>query len=239
MLADFENKTGDAIFDGTLKQGLAIELQQTPFLNLFPEARVRQTLREMSRPPDARVTAEIAREICERHNLTALITGSIAPLGSHYAITLEAIDGHSGESLARQQVEADSREQVLRALSQAATQLREHLGESLSSIQRFNGPLAQATTAKLEAFKAWSVGVEHSFGGRVMEAIPAYKRAIELDPDFVAAYSVLAAIHWATGQPDLAAEYAQKGYMLKDRVGEFEKLRSHQFILRLCHRRPH
>ncbi len=178
LLADFENRTGDAIFDGMLKQGLAIQLRQSPFLNLFPEPMVRQTLREMKRPPDARVTAEAAWEICQRHDLKALIAGSIAPLGSHYVITLEAINGQSGESLAHEQVEAESREKVLQALSQAATQLRGKLGESLGSIQRFDKPLQQATTSKLEAFKAWSLGIERSYSGNMMEAIPLYKRAV-------------------------------------------------------------
>ena len=229
LLADFENRTGDTIWDGTLKQGLAIQLQQSPFLNLFPEPRVQQTLREMNRSPGARVTAEMAREICERHNLAASITGLIAPFGNRYAITLEAINGHSGESLAREQVEADSREQVLGALSQATTRLREKLGESLSSIQRFDKPLEQATTSRPEAFKAWSMGIEHSHGGRVMEAIPFYQRAVEIDPEFAQAYSVLSIVHWATGRPELAAEDARKGYALKDRVGEYEKLRITSF----------
>ena len=229
LLADFENRTDDAIFDGTLKQGLAIQLQQSLWLNLFPEPRVQQTLREMNRPPGTRVTAEVAREICERHSIKALITGLIAPLGSHYAITLEAINGHSGESLARAQVEADSREQVLGALSQATTRLREGLGESLSSIQRFDKPLEQATTSKLEAFKAWSLGIAHSHGGRIMEAIPFYQRAVELDPDFAQAWSVLSTVHWTTGRPELAAEDAAKGYALKERVGEYEKLRITNF----------
>ncbi len=229
LLADFENQTGDAIFDGMLKQGLAIQLRQSPFLNLFPEARVQQTLREMNRPPDTRVTAALAREICERQNLKALIAGVIAPLGSHYVITIEAINGQSGESLAHQQVEAESREQVLQALSQTARQLREKLGESLSLIQRFDKPLEQATTSKLEAFKAWSLGIEHSYGGRVMEAIPFYKRAVELDPNFAQAWSVLSTIYYFTSRPELAAEYAEKGYALRDRVGEYEKLRITNF----------
>ncbi len=159
LLADFDNKTGDNIFDGTLKQGLAIQLQQSPFLNLFPEVGLRQTLRLMGRSAEERVTAETARELCERNNIKALIAGAIAPFGNHYVITLEAINGQTGESLARQQVEAESREQVLGALSQAAAQLREKLGESLSSIQRFDKPLVEATTSKLEAFKAWSVAI--------------------------------------------------------------------------------
>jgi serine/threonine protein kinase len=137
LLADFEHKTGDDIFDEMLKQGLAIQLQQSPFPNLFPGERVRPTLRLMNRPPDVRVTAGIAREICERQGIKALIAGSIAPLGSHYVITLEAINAQNGEALASEQAEAEKREHVLRALSQAATRLREKLGESLSSIEDF------------------------------------------------------------------------------------------------------
>ncbi len=229
LLADLENKTGEEIFDVMLKQGLAIQLQQSPFLNLFPEAQVRHELKLMKRPPNERVTAEIAREICERQNLKALIAGSLAPLGSHYVITLEAINGQSGETLANEQVQAENKEQVLRALSQAATQLREKLGESLRSIQWFDKPLTQAATSKLEAFKAWSVGIEHSYRGRAMEAIPFYKRAVEIDPDFAHAYSVLSVMHWATGRPEMAAEYAEKGYKLRERVNEYEKLRITNF----------
>ncbi|HSQ20256.1 MAG TPA: serine/threonine-protein kinase, partial [Blastocatellia bacterium] len=231
VLADFENKTGDDIFDGTLKQALAIQLQESTFLSLFPEPQVRQTLASMGRAPTERVSAQIAAEICVRNNLKALITGSIVRFGTHYVITLEAINGQSGESLARRQVEAESREQVLRALSQASSQLRENLGESLSSIHRLDKPpdLDRATTSKLEAFKAWSLGVENSYAGKVMEAIPFYKRAIELDPEFAHAYSVLSTVYGNTDRPGLAAEYAQKGYELKDRVSEYEKLRITNF----------
>jgi serine/threonine protein kinase/predicted Zn-dependent protease len=229
LLADFENKTGDTIFDGTLKQRLAMELQQSSFLNLFPEAQARQTLRMMGRSAEERMTAEAAQEVCERHDLKALIAGSIAPLGSHYVITLKVISGQSGESLAIQQVEAESREQVLLALSQATTQLRKKLGESLSSIQQLDRPLEQATTANLEAFKAWSVGIGHSYGGRVLESIPFYKRAVELDPDFAQAWSVLAVVYGSTGQVGLAAEAAEKGYALRGRVGEYERLRIDNF----------
>ena len=170
LLADFENKTGDAIFDGTLKQGLAIQLEQSQLLNLFPEARVRDTLRQMERSPEERVTGDLARDICLRNNLKALITGSIAPLGGHYVITLEAINGQSGESLARQQVEAEGKEQVLRALSQASTRLREKLGESLSSIQRFDRAFEEPTTSKLEAFRFYAEGAQQAISGRLMAA---------------------------------------------------------------------
>ena len=173
---------------------------------------------------EQRVSAEIAREICERYNLKAFIVGSIAPLGSHYVITLEAANGHTGEALARELVEAESRERVLWALSEAVTRLRRRLGESLSSIRRFDKPLVQATTSNLEAFKAWTLGMERSHSGNVMEAIVFYKRAVELDPDFAHAYGVLAVVHGATGRPGLAADYAQKAYALRDRVSEYEKL---------------
>src|SRR5262245_62143449 len=232
LLADFENKTGDDVFDVTLRQGLAIQLQQTPFLHLFPEAQMRHELKLMRRSPSEQVTAEIAREICERQNLKALIAGSIASLGSHYVITLEAINGQSGESLAHEQVEAENKEQVLRALSQAATRLRERLGESLSSIQRYDRPLQEGTTAKPEAFKAYSQGIELAVSGRVRESIPFYQRAIDLDPDFAHAYSQLAIMYWVTGRTELAAEYAKKSYELKDRAGELEKSR----IIQIYHR---
>src|SRR5882724_12768635 len=155
LLADFVNTTGDAVFDGTLKQGLAVQLGQSPFLNLFSDTRVRQTLRLMGRSPDERVTAEVGREICQRQGLNALITGSITSLGSHYVLTLEALNSQSGEVLAREQVEAESKEQVLKTLSQAAINLREKLVESLNSLQRFDAPL-EVTTSVLEALKAYS-----------------------------------------------------------------------------------
>jgi serine/threonine protein kinase/tetratricopeptide (TPR) repeat protein len=225
LLADFDNKTKDEIFDGTLKQGLAVQLEQSPFLNVFSEARVRQTLKLMGRSPDERVTGEIAREICERENIKVLIASSIAPLGSHYAITLEAINGQSGEVPAREQVEAEGKEQVLRALSQAATQLREKLGESLSSIRRFDKPLELATTSSLEALKAYSQAEEQAVRGRLLEAIPSLKRAVELDQNFASAHMLLAVIYFNMKKPRLAAEYTEKGYALRDRVSEYEKFR--------------
>jgi tetratricopeptide (TPR) repeat protein len=183
----------------------------------------------MKRAPNERVTAEIAREICARQNLKALIAGAIAPLGSHYVITLQALNSQTGESLAYEQVQAENKEQMLRALSQVATRLRGRLGESLSSIQRFDKPLVEATTSKLEAFKSWSLGVELSYRGKTMEAIPFYQRAVELDPEFAHAHSVLSAVYWATGRPGLAAEHAEKGYQLKEKVSEYEKLRITNF----------
>jgi tetratricopeptide (TPR) repeat protein len=224
LLTDWTNTTGDAVFDGTLKQGLAVQLSQSPFLNLFPDTRVRETLRLMGRSPDERVTQEIGQEICQRQGLKCLVVGSIAPLGSHYVLTLEAINSQSGEALAREQVEAEGKEQVLKTLGQAATRLREHLGESLSSIQRFDASL-ELTTSSLEALKAYSLGYEQSTRGSRLESIPFYKRATELDPKFASAYLALAVQYGSIGQPKLAAEYAEKAFPLRDRVSEPEKFR--------------
>jgi eukaryotic-like serine/threonine-protein kinase len=226
LLADFVNTTGEPVFDGgTLKQGLAVQLQQSPFLNLFPDERVRQALRLMNKSPDERVTREVGREIALRQGLKAVMTGAIAKFDRNYSLTLEAINSQTGETIALTQVETEGKDQVLKALSQAATQLREKLGESLSSIQRFDKPLEEATTSKLEAFQAYALGYEISASGRLMESIPIYERAVEIDPDFATAYSMLSVMHNTTGRPRLAAEYAEKAYALKDRVGEYEKLR--------------
>ncbi len=159
LLADIVNTTGDSVFDGTLKQGLAVQLGQSPFLSLFSDARVRQTLRLMGHSPDDRVTAEVGREICQRQGLKAFITGSIASLGSHYVLTLQATNSQSGEVIASEQGEAESKEQVLKTLSQTAIKLREKLGESLNSLQRFDAPL-EVTTSSLEALKAYSLAAD-------------------------------------------------------------------------------
>jgi eukaryotic-like serine/threonine-protein kinase len=228
LLADFINTTGDSVFDGALKQGLAVQLVQSPFLNIFPDARVRQTLQLMGRSPDDRVTREVAREICQRQGLKAFLSGSISNLGSNYVITLEAVNGQSGEEMAREQVEAESKERVLKALSQAASKLREKLGESLQSIQKFDAPL-EVTTSSLEALKAFSLGYEQGIRGKFLEGIPAFKRAVELDPNFASAYGQLSIMYNNTNQPGLAAEYAEKAFALRDRVSELEKLRISSF----------
>jgi serine/threonine protein kinase/tetratricopeptide (TPR) repeat protein len=228
LLTDIVNTTGDGVFDGTLKQGLAVQLSQSPFLNLFPDARVRQTLRLMNHSPDERINADVGREICQRQGLKALITGSIAPLGSHYVLTLEAINSQSGEVLAREQVEAENKEDVLKALSQAASKLRQLLGESLSSIQKFDAPL-EVTTSSLEALKAYSLADEEASRGKWLEAIPHYKSAAELDPNFASAYNGLGVCYANTGQPKLSAEAVAKAYALRDRVSEFERLRITSF----------
>jgi serine/threonine protein kinase/Tfp pilus assembly protein PilF len=223
LLTDFDNQTGDEIFDATLKQGLAVQLEQSPFLNLFPDTRVRSTLKLMSRSTDERVTSEIGREICQRQGLKALIASSIAPLGSHYVVTLSAINSNTGEVLAREQMEAENREQVLKALSQAASRLREKLGESLSSIQKFDAPL-EATTSSLEALKAYALGLPLYASGKWPAAILYFNRAVEIDPNFALAYKTLAFSYANISQSGLAAQYAAKAYALRNRVSEREKL---------------
>jgi serine/threonine protein kinase/tetratricopeptide (TPR) repeat protein len=224
LLTDFVNTTGDTVFDGTLKQALAVQLGQSPFLSMFSEDRVRGALRFMGRSPDERVTRDVAREICQREGLKAMLAGSIASLGSQYVITLEAANAQTGDAIAREQAEAESKEQVLRALGEAATKLREKLGESLASIQKFDAPIEQATTSSLEAFKAFSLGVEQQLDGKYFDAIPLFKRAAEIDPNFALAYARLASVYNNSGEPGLAAEASQKAYDLRDRVSERERL---------------
>ncbi len=223
LLADFINTTGEPVFDGTLKQALAVQLGQSPFLNIFPDERVNQTLRFMGHSPNERISKDIAKEICERQGIKAMIVGSIASLGSHYVVTLEAINAHAGDSIAREQAEADSKEQVLKALGKAASQLREKLGESLNSIKKFDAPIEQATTSSLEALKAFSQGNEQRLSGHDLEALPFYKRATELDPNFALAYARLAVTYANRFQTELAEQYSQKAYDLRDRVSERER----------------
>ena len=222
-LSDFDNTTGDSVFDGTLKQALAVQLGQSPFLNILAEERVRQTLRFMGRPPDERLTREVAREICQREGIKALLLGSISGLGDNYAITLEAVNAQTGDSLASEQAEARGKEQVLTALGRAASRLRAKLGESLSSIEKFDRPLSQATTSSLEALRAFSLGDQQRAKGGDFDSIPFFKRAIELDPNFASAYARLAAIHNNLGEIDQAVDYARKAFELRDRVSEREK----------------
>jgi eukaryotic-like serine/threonine-protein kinase len=224
LLADFVNTTGDAVFDGTLKQALAAQLSQSPFLNILSEDRVREALRFMGRSPDDRLTRDVGREICQRQALKAMLAGSIANLGNHYVITLEAINAQNGDGIAREQTEAENKEQVLRALGEAATKLREKLGESLQSIEKFDLPIEQATTSSLEAFKAYSLGLEQHLNGQYLDAVPLYKRAIEVDPNFASAYLRLSTVYHNSRQYGPAAEASQRAYDLRDRVSERERL---------------
>jgi len=223
VLADFTNTTGDAVFDGTLRQGLAVDLGQSPFLNILSEQKVRQTLRQMTRSPGERLTQDLAREVCQRAGSKAYLVGSIAALGTQYVIGLEALNCASGDVLAREQVTAAGKEQVLPALGQAASKLRRELGESLGSVQTFDVPLAQATTGSLEALKAYTLGAQTHAEKGAAEAIPFYKRAIELDPDFAMAYRGLAGDYYNLSQPSLAGDYVKKAFDLRDRATEIEK----------------
>jgi len=224
VLSEFTNTTGDAMFDGTLRQALAVKLGESPFLNVFPDSRVRETLGFMGKSADERVTPPIAREICQRQNLKATMNGSISGLGTTYVITLEAVNCQSGDSLAREQVEATSKEQVLKALGNAVSSIRSKLGESLSMVQKFDAPIDQATTASLEALKAYTLADEQRTRGKQLESIPFYKRALELDPNFAMAYARLGVMYGNFGEADRAKENIAKAYELRDRVSEREKL---------------
>ena len=223
LIADFGNTTGDDVFDGPLRNAVAVGLGQSPFLNILSEERVRETLRYIGRLPDERVTPDLAREIARRQGVRVLLTGSIASLGSHYVLNLEAVSAASGETVAREQVEAESREKILVRLGEAVTRLRKKLGESLASIERFSAPIEQATTASLEAFKAYDLGRQKHFAGRYFDAIPLYRRAVELDPDFAMAHAALGITYGTAREYDLAAHFSQRAFDLRDRVSEREK----------------
>jgi tetratricopeptide (TPR) repeat protein len=225
LLADFVNTTGDATFDGsTLKQALAVQLRQTPFLNLFPEESVHETLRYMGRSENERITRQIGREICQRRGLKAQLVGTISSLGRNYVITLEAVNGLTGETIASQQVEAEGKEQVLKSLGQAALDLRKQLGESLSTLQKYNAPIEQATTSSLEALNVYSKGLEQIYRGDYKQALPLFNRAVELDPNFAGAYVWLSWTYSNFGDLAKTADSAAKAYALRDRVTELEKL---------------
>jgi serine/threonine protein kinase/tetratricopeptide (TPR) repeat protein len=232
VLADFENKTGDSIFDGTLREGLAVQLQQSPFLSLLPGPEVRRTLQMMGQPADVRITPEMGREICEREGLKAYISGKIAPIGSHYVLTLVAADGHSGAMLAHEQEEASSKEDVLKALSQAATRLRQKLGESLSSIDKYDTPVEQATTRSLGALQAYSLGQKMmTVRGDYTAAVQQLQQAISLDPNFAMAHALMGTAYHNLGEKNLSAESTRKSFYLREHVSEREKyyIESHYY----------
>jgi serine/threonine protein kinase/tetratricopeptide (TPR) repeat protein len=224
VLADFDNKTGDTVFDDALKQALAVELGQSPFLNVLSDRKVSETLKMMGRPNNDRVTLDVGRELCLRTGSKALLGGEISSLGSHYLIDINAVACDSGDTLAKEQVDAASKEDVLKALSRAATSLRAKLGESLPSVQKFDVPI-EATTSSLEALKNYSMSITIGREKGDAPSIPFLKRAIELDPNFPMAYAGLAISYANMQQPSLAMEYAAKAYQLRDRVTEREKLR--------------
>ena len=228
VLADFDNKTGDAVFDDALKQALAVQLGQSPFINILSDRKVSETLRLMGSQPSTRITPEVARELCVRTGSKAIVLGSISNLGGQYVIGLDAVGCSSGDTLAKEQEEGASKQDVLKALSKAAASLRTKLGESLASVQKFDVPV-EATTPSLEALKAYSMGITTGRTKGDAEAIPFMKRAIELDQNFAMAYVGLAVEYSNLGRASLAADNAKKAYDLRDRVSERERYRISAF----------
>ena len=224
VLADFDNTTGDAVFDGALKQALAVQLGQSPFLNILSDRKVGETLRLMGRQPSDRITQDVARELCVRTGSKAILLGSISNLGGQYVIGVDAIGCSSGDTLAKEQEEAGSKQDVLKALGKAASSLRGKLGESLATIQKFDVPV-EATTPSLEALKAFSMGITTSRTKGNAESIPFYKRALELDPKLAVAYVSLGVAYANLGQASLAGENIKKAYDLREQVSEREKYR--------------
>jgi eukaryotic-like serine/threonine-protein kinase len=226
VVSDFTNTTGDSVFDGTLRQGLSAQLEQSPFLNLLSDQKIANTLALMTQPKDARLTTDLAREVCQRTAGAATIEGSISSLGSQYVVGLKAVNCQSGELLAEEQVTAGSKEQVLNVLGQAATKMREKLGESLASVRKYDVPAENVTTPSLEALQAYSLGVQESdVKDDRVAAVPLFQRAISLDPNFAMAYARLGTCYRTDylGLTSRTAENQRKAWELRDRVSEREK----------------
>ena len=223
LISDFVNTTGEPIFDGPLKQALKVKLSESPYFTLADDSKVRETLRLMGRSADERVVSPIDREVCERSGAKVVIGGSILRLGDRYAIDLDATNCLTGASLARQEIDAERQDQVLSRLGQIIPPLRRQLGESLSSVQKFDTPIEQATTKSLAALKAYTSGDEKRAQGQEAESIPFYTMAIELDPDFAIAYARLAAVSRNLGQVDVAGAYLRKAFERREHISEKEK----------------
>jgi len=224
VVADFANSTGDAVFDDTLKTALIISLQQSPFLNVLPEQKVIATLRSMTRPPGTKLTADVTRELCQRAGSKAFIAGAIGSLGSEYVLGLKAINCQNQNMLAQQQITAASKEKVLDTLGEAASKLRGQLGESLATVQRFDVPLAEATTSSLDALKAYSLGNETYDDKGPAEALPYHQHAIEIDPNFAMGYAAAGNDYSLLGEIGRANEYFTKAFQLREHASEREKL---------------
>jgi hypothetical protein len=222
VLADFTNRTGDTVFDDTLRQGLSVELEQSPFLSIIPDQQIQQTLEMMRQKPDARLTPDIGRELCQRTGSAAVLDGSIAQIGTQYLLTLKAVNCSSGQTLASTEAQASDKNHVLDALGKTASEIRNKLGESLNTVQKFDIPLEQATTPSLEALKAFSLGRKVMRTGDA-QSISFLKHAIELDPNFALAYAYLGIAFESIGEPATAAEYTRRAYELRERTSEPEK----------------
>ncbi len=225
VLADFVNNTGDPVFDGTLRQGLAVQMEQSPFLKIMDDQHVQRILRLMSLKPGARITNPIAHEICVRVGATATIDGAITNLGKSYVVTLQAIACQDGATLAREQIQAEDKEHVLNAVGTASTAIRGKLGESLNSIQKLNIPLEQATTSSLEALQSFSAGYLTMLHGDYLAAFQQFERAIAIDPNFAAAYFWLAVGYEQAGDNLRSRKYAEQAFGLVDRVSEWERVK--------------
>jgi eukaryotic-like serine/threonine-protein kinase len=225
VLADFTNTTGDSVFDGTLRQGLSVQLEQSPFLSIVSESGIQQGLRLMGQPAEAKLTPELARDFCQRAGGTAVLDGSIAQIGTQYLLTLKAVNCSNGELLASTEAEASDKSHILDALGNAASEIRNKLGESLSTVQKFDTPLQQATTPSLEALQAYSLAWKVEVGGNnSAAAVPLLQRAIKLDPNFALAYADLGWSHSNLQEGSLAAADVRKAFELRERVSEYEKL---------------
>jgi DNA-binding winged helix-turn-helix (wHTH) protein/tetratricopeptide (TPR) repeat protein len=223
LIADFANSTGDPVFDGALRQGLEVQLEQSPVLNLVSSERVLQTLTLMGRPPDTRLTSELARDICERTGSAAVLDGSISNLGSQYVLGLRARDCRTGSVIDEEQAQAARKEDVLSALSHIASNFRVRVGESLAAVEKHDTPLAEATTPSLEALKAYSLGWKVSGLQGEAAAIPFFKQATEIDPKFAIAYASLGLMYGSVGDTALATENTRNAYELRDRASDKEK----------------
>ncbi|MFZ0039277.1 MAG: protein kinase, partial [Candidatus Acidiferrales bacterium] len=223
LVADFANSTSDPVFDDTLKQALGVSLRQSPFLNVLSDDKVATTLRMMTKPANTPLTPDIARELCQRAESKAYVSGTIASIGNEFIVGLKAVNCHTGDILAEEQERAAGKEKVLDALGTAATKLRGELGESLSSVQKFDVPLAQETTPSLEALKAFTLGRKTEREKGASSALPYFLRAVELDPNFASAYGGIGIMYENLGQPDRASTYLAKAFELRDRASELEK----------------
>jgi serine/threonine protein kinase/tetratricopeptide (TPR) repeat protein len=223
VLADFTNMTGDTVFDGTLRQGLSVQLEQSPFLSIISDEQVQRTLQMMDQRSNAKLTPEIARELCQRTASAAVLDGSIAQIGTQYLLTLKAVNCASGESLASTEAQASDKNHVLDALGKTASEIRNKLGESLSTVRKFATPLEQATTPSLEALKAFSSGRIIMYASGAVEAIPFFRHAVELDSNFALAYAWLGRAHRDLEENAIAADYTRKAYELRSPASEAEK----------------
>ena len=231
VLADFANSTGDSVFDGALRQGMAVQLEQSPFLSITSDQRIQQTLKMMGQAAETKLTPAVAQELCQRTGGAGVLEGSITQIGTRYLLTIMAVNCSSGESLASAEAQASDKNHVLDALGKTASEIRNKLGESLSTVRKFDTPLEQATTTSLEALKAYSLGRKASAGSEYAAAVPFLERAIRLDPNFSIAYARLGTSYRMMGETTLAAENTRKAYELRQRVSELEKfyIESHYY----------